>query len=221
MECVETIRHLKELALEFAPELLTLDDVQALLDELAKSSPASVRDVVPGLLRVQEIQTVLQRLLAERVPIRNLGQILETLGRAVSRTHQPVELTEAVRAAQGRLIVSRYVDADGVLHVLTLEPELEAKLGEGLEFTEDGVSVFLSPAAQEMFVKQTEFQAQRLQMLGIPAVLLVSPTVRAGVRELTLGIEPAVAVLSYAEVPRTMRLEQVEMLRMPESGLPD
>lgn len=215
------IRHLKELALEFAPELLTLDDVQALLDELAKSSPASVRDVVPGLLRVQEIQTVLQRLLAERVPIRNLGQILETLGRAVSRTHQPVELTEAVRAAQGRLIVSRYVDADGVLHVLTLEPELEAKLGEGLEFTEDGVSVFLSPAAQEMFVKQTEFQAQRLQMLGIPAVLLVSPTVRAGVRELTLGIEPAVAVLSYAEVPRTMRLEQVEMLRLPESGLPD
>ncbi len=215
------IRHLKELALEFAPELLTLDDTQALLDELAKSSPTAVRDVVPSLLRVQEIQTVLQRLLAERVPIRNLGQILETLGRSVSRTHQPVELTEAVRAAQGRLIVSKCVDADGVLHVLTLEPELEAKLGEGMEFTEDGVSVFLSPAAQEMFVKQTAFQAQRLQMLGIPAVLLVSPTVRPGVRELTLGIEPAVSVLSYAEVPRTMRLEQVEMLRMPESGLPD
>ena len=215
------VRHLKELALEYAPELLTLDDVQALLDELARSAPMTVRDVVPEMLRVQEIQTVLQRLLAERVPIRNLGQILETLGRTASRTHHPVELTEAVRAALGRLIVSRCVDADGVLHVLTLEPDLEAKLAEVLELTEDGVSAFLSPTAQEWFVKQTAFQAQKIQMLGLHAVLLVSPMVRAGIRELTWRVTPRIQVLSYAEVPRTTRLEQIEMLRMPENGWPD
>ncbi|MGN1273883.1 MAG: FHIPEP family type III secretion protein, partial [Thermoguttaceae bacterium] len=112
-------RHLAELATQFAPELLMHDDVQNLLDELAKTSPAAVRDVVPETLSVQEIQRVLQRLLAERVPIRSLGRILETLGRAAQRTKNPVLLTEAVRAALGRLITSRNLDADGLLRALT------------------------------------------------------------------------------------------------------
>ena len=205
-------RHLAELATQFAPELLTHDDVQNLLDELAKTSPAAVRDVVPETLSVQEIQRVLQRLLAERVPIRSLGRILETLGRAAQRTKNPVLLTEAVRAALGRLITSRNLDADGLLRVLTLSPDFEAKIAASSEISDDSVSLFPTPAEQGNWVKLLTRQCQKMEMLGVAPVLLVSPAVRPAVRELTAGITPQPVVLSYAEVPKNVKIQQQEML---------
>ncbi|MBR0190727.1 MAG: FHIPEP family type III secretion protein [Thermoguttaceae bacterium] len=205
-------RHLAELATQFAPELLTHDDVQNLLDELAKTSPAAVRDVVPETLSVQEIQRVLQRLLAERVPIRSLGRILETLGRAAQRTKNPVLLTEAVRAALGRLITSRNLDADGLLRVLTLSPDFEAKIAASSEISDDSVSLFPTPAEQGNWVKLLTRQCQKMEMLGVAPVLLVSPAVRPAVRELTAGITPQPVVLSYAEVPKNVKVQQQEML---------
>lgn len=205
-------RHLAELATQFAPELLTHDDVQNLLDELAKTSPAAVRDVVPETLSVQEIQRVLQRLLAERVPIRSLGRILETLGRAAQRTKNPVLLTEAVRAALGRLITSRNLDADGLLRVLTLSPDFEAKIAASSEISDDSVTLFPTPAEQGNWVKLLTRQCQKMEMLGVAPVLLVSPAVRPAVRELTAGITPQPVVLSYAEVPKNVKVQQQEML---------
>ena len=209
-------RHLAELATQFAPELLTHDDVQNLLDELAKTSPAAVRDVVPETLSVQEIQRVLQRLLAERVPIRSLGRILETLGRAAQRTKNPVLLTEAVRAALGRLITSRNLDADGLLRALTLSPDFEAKIAASSEISDDSVTLFPTPAEQGKWVNLLTRQCQKMEMLGVAPVLLVSPAVRPAVRELTAGITPQPVVVSYAEVPKNVKVQQQEMLG-PES----
>ncbi|MBQ6107167.1 MAG: FHIPEP family type III secretion protein, partial [Thermoguttaceae bacterium] len=197
-------RHLAELATQFAPELLTHDDVQNLLDELAKTSPAAVRDVVPETLSVQEIQRVLQRLLAERVPIRSLGRILETLGRAAQRTKNPVLLTEAVRAALGRLITSRNLDADGLLRALTLSPDFEAKIAASSEISDDSVKLFPTPAEQGKWINLLTRQCQKMEMLGVVPVLLVSPAVRPAVRELTAGITPQPVVVSYAEVPKNV-----------------
>lgn len=205
-------RHLAELATQFAPELLTHDDVQNLLDELAKTSPAAVRDVVPETLSVQEIQRVLQRLLAERVPIRSLGRILETLGRAAQRTKNPVLLTEAVRAALGRLITSRNLDADGLLRVLTLSPDFEAKISASSEISDDSVTLFPTPAEQGKWINLLTRQCQKMEMLGVAPVILVSPAVRPAVRELTAGITPQPVVVSYAEVPKNVKVQQQEML---------
>lgn len=213
--CQVLTRHLTELVLQFAPELLTHDDVQNLLDELAKTAPATVRDVVPALLSVQDVQRVLQRLLAERIPIRSLGQILETLGRASGRTRQPIELTEAVRGTLGRLITSRQTDPDGILHVLTLAPALETWLTSVFELTEDGLSVFADPMKQSQFVKQLSFQAERQQLLGVSVVLLVSPQIRPVVSEIAQSVCPRLPVLSFAEVPKNTRVEQAELLDLP------
>ncbi len=201
--------HLKEAVLEFASELLTRDDVQNLLNELAKSAPTAVKDVIPARLDVQEVQQVLQRLLAERVPIRSLGKILETLGLAAARTHHPTELAECVRASLGRLITSAHLDADGALHVLTLLPDLEAKIAESSEITESGgVTTFLDPSEQQELTKKLTFESQRFQILGVPGVLLVSPQIRPFVREMTLSVTPPLPVLSLEEVPRNVRLVQ-------------
>jgi len=212
--CEVLTRHLTELAVQFAPELLTHDDVQNLLDELAKTAPTTVRDVVPEMLGVREIQRVLQRLLAERVPVRSLGRILETLGRAAQRTKNPVVLTEAVRAALGRLITSRNVDADSVLHVLTLAPDFEAKIAAASEISEDSVTLFPLPAEQGEWVKLLTRHANRLEMLGVSAVLLVSPAIRPAVSELVAGITPRLVVLSYSEVPKNVKIKQQEILTL-------
>ncbi len=207
--CAVLVRHLTEIALQFAPELLTHEDVKNLLDTLAKTSPATVNDVVPDLLGVQEIQRVLCNLLAERVPIRALGTILETLARTVSRTRQPIELTEAVRESLGRLITSRNLDADGVLNVITLSPEWESRLTSVFELTKEGIRVFPEPVERTQLVKTLKFHYERLALQGEKAVLLVSPTLRAAVREIVSLELPTLAVLSMTEVPKNTRLKQV------------
>lgn len=206
------IEHLGELALQFAPELLTHEDVQNLIGEFAKTAPATVRDVVPELLSIQEIQHVLQQLLAERIPIRNLGLILETLGEAARHTRHTVELTESVRLALGRLVTSRYLDTDGILHVLTLSPALETRITESFELTEDRVSVFPDPAELERLIRNLSCHVQRLQLLGISPVLLVSAQIRPALREMISSIKPALPVLSIAEVPKSTRVKQEECL---------
>ncbi len=206
------IEHLGELVLQFASELLTHEDVQNLISEFAKTAPATVRDVVPKLLSIQEIQHVLQRLLAERIPIRNIGLILETLGEAAGHTHHTVELTESVRMALGRLTTSQYLAADGILHVLTLSPSLETQIAENFELTEDGISVFPDPVELERLTRSLAHHAQRLQMLGISPVLLVSPQIRPALREMIGCMKPMLPVLSIAEVPKTTRTKQEESL---------
>ncbi|MDO4629542.1 MAG: flagellar biosynthesis protein FlhA [Planctomycetia bacterium] len=214
--CAVLIRHLTEIALQFAPELLTHEDVKNLIDTLAKTSPATVNDVVPDLLGVQEIQRVLGNLLAEQVPIRSLGTILETLARTVSHTRHPIELTEAVRESLGRLIASRNLDADGVLNVITLSPEWESRLMSAFELTSEGIRVFPAPAERTQLVKALKFHQERLALQGERAVLLVLPTLRAAVREIISPELPTLAVLSMTEVPKNTRLKQVEMVEFQE-----
>lgn len=211
------MEHLGELALQFAPELLTHEDVQNLISEFAKTSPATVRDVVPNLLSIQEIQHVFQRLLAERVPVRNMGLILETLGEAACHTHHTVELTESVRLALGRLVTARYLDADGILHVLSLSPALETQIAASFELTEDGISVFPEPAMLERLTRSLERHSQRLQMLGVAPVLLVSPQIRPALWEMTNCVKSMLPVLSVAEVPKTTQVKQEEFLKSLDS----
>ena len=112
----------------------------------------------------------------------------------------------------GRLITSRNLDADGLLRVLTLSPDFEAKIAASSEISDDSVTLFPTPAEQGNWVKLLTRQCQKMEMLGVAPVLLVSPAVRPAVRELTAGITPQPVVLSYAEVPKNVKIQQQEML---------
>src|SRR4029078_3949841 len=125
--------HLQEIVRRHADELLTRDATKHLLDELKKTSPAVVEELIPNPLKLAEVQQVLQMLLREEVPIRQLSQVLETLGDYAGKTKDLVFLTEYVRHRLARTICTRYRDAEGRLHVLTLDPTLEDKIAAGIE----------------------------------------------------------------------------------------
>src|SRR5207253_8147618 len=132
-----------------ADELLTRDATKHLVDQLKQTQPAAVDELIPGQMKLAEVQRVLQILLREQVPIRQLGPILETLGDYASRTKDPILLTEYVRHRLARTICTRYRDKENRLHVVTLDPALEDRIRAGIEHSERGLFIRMSPQAVE------------------------------------------------------------------------
>jgi flagellar biosynthesis protein FlhA len=200
--------HLESIAKRHADELLTRDAAQHLIDELKKTSPAVVNELIPDTMKLSEVQQVLQMLLREEVPIRNLAVILETLGDYAPRIKDSVWLTEYVRARLARTICSRWRDADGRLYVITMDPAMEDRVAAGID-KERGLLVRMSPKAIEKTCERIALEATKLTQTGRRAVLLVSPQIRAGVRQLTAAALPRLVVLSYNEITRDTTIESV------------
>lgn len=205
--------HLQEVVRQHADELLTRDAVRHLVDELRRGAPSTVDELIPNMLRLAEVQQVLQLLLREQVPIRQLGTILETLGDHAARTRNPVELAERVRQRLGRTICGRLQDADQRLFVVTLDPAWEEPLERAAERTADGLSTGLSPSEAESFCAAVARETQTLARMHRPPVLLVHPAIRAVTRQLVASTLPRLWVLSYAEVPRDVRIESAGSVR--------
>jgi flagellar biosynthesis protein FlhA len=207
--------HLTETVRRHADELLSRDATKHLINELKQTSPAVVEELIPGVMKLSEVQQVLQMLLREQVPIRNLAAILETLGDYAPRTKDPVLLTEYVRHRLARTLSSRYRDAEGVLHVVTLDPVLEERIRAGVEHSEHGLVVRLTPQAVEGICRAIGQEVQRLTAEGRPPVVLVSPQIRAALKRMTLGHLPNLVVLSYNEVTRDTKVHSVGMVSEP------
>jgi flagellar biosynthesis protein FlhA len=204
--------HLTETVRKHADEILTRDAAKHLVDELKKTSPAVVDELIPGQMKLAEAQRILQMLLREHVPIRQLGPILETLGDYAGRTKDPVLLTEYVRHRLARAICTRYRDADDKLHVVTLEPALEDRIKAGIEHSERGLFVRMSPQAVEITCKLLSDAVEKLARENHPPVVLVSPQIRAGLKQLTGSHLPRLVVLSYNEITRDTQIESVAMV---------
>lgn len=203
--------HLMETVRKHADELLTRDAAKHLLDELKQDSPAVVDELIPGVMRLAEVQQILQMLLREQVPVRQLATILETLGDYAPRTKDPILLTEFVRARLARTISARYRDADHRPLVVTLDPRLEDRIRAGFEHTERGIFVRLSPKAVEAICRQIAQGVEKLTVAHRPPVVLVNPQIRAGLKHLTAAHLPDLVVLSYNEITRDTRIESVAM----------
>jgi flagellar biosynthesis protein FlhA len=199
--------HLQEVVRRHADEILNRDATKHLIDELKKTSPAVVDELIPGMLKLSEVQQVLQLLLREEVPIRQLAVILETLGDYAPRTKDPVWLAEYVRHRLARTICTRYRDTENRLYVVTLDPALEDRVAAGVEHNERGLFVRMSPQAIERTCELIAEQVARLSRANHPPVLLVSPQIRAGVKQLTSTHLPRLHVLSYNEITRDTRIE--------------
>ena len=204
--------HLTEVVRKHADEILTRDSTKHLIDELRKTSPAVVEELIPGLMKLAEVQQILQMLLREQVPIRQLSPILETLGEYAGRTKDPVLLTEYVRHRLARSICSRYRDKQNRLFVVTLDPALEDRVRAGIEHNERGMFVRMSPQAVEVTARLISKEVEKLSMTGHPPVLLVSPQIRAGLKQMTASSLPRLVVLSYNEITRDTQIESVALV---------
>jgi flagellar biosynthesis protein FlhA len=201
--------HLQEVVRQHADELLTRDATKHLIDELKQVSPAVVDELIPGLMKLGDVQQVLQLLLREQVPIRQLGIILETLGDFAPRTKDAIWLTEYVRHRLSRTLCTQYRDRENRLFVITLDPALEDRIAAGLEHNERGLFVRMSPQAVEKTCELIAGAVQRLTHGHHPPVVLVSPQIRPGLKQLTAGNLPSLHVLSYNEITRDTRIESV------------
>jgi flagellar biosynthesis protein FlhA len=201
--------HLTEVVRKHADEILTRDATRHLVNELKQNSPAVVEELIPGLLKLAEVQQILQLLLREGVPIRRLGTILETLGDYAGRTRDPVLLAEYVRHRLARTICARYRDPQGRLFVVTLDPAVEDRVRAGIEHNDRGLFVRLAPQVIDGLCRAIAKEVEKLLVAGRPPVLLVSPQVRPGLKQMTVSQLPQLAVLSYNEVTRDTQLESL------------
>ncbi|GHA90270.1 flagellar biosynthesis protein FlhA [Cognatilysobacter bugurensis] len=197
--------HLSHLVRERASELLGHDEVQQLLASVGKATPKLVEDLTPKLLPLSSVVRVLQSLLAERVPLRQMRQIVEALLEHGAHTQDPTVLTAAVRTALGRFIVQELTGMGTELPVYTLAPQLERVLQDSVS----GQAAALEPGLAERLHQNLSECVARQESLGEPAVLLVPGQVRAAIARLVRHSVPQLAVLAYGEVPEDKRLRLV------------
>lgn len=191
--------HLNHLILTHAAELLGRQEVQQLLDHLAKDMPKLVEDLVPKALPLGVLQKVLQAMLDEGVHIRDMRTIIETVADHATRTQNPDDLTTQVRMALGRSIVQQLFPAGNEMQVMSLDPTLERLLAQAVSGGSENTS--FEPGLADTLVRETTAAAGRQEGLGLPAVLLVPASLRLLLAKFLRRTIPQLKVLSHNEVP--------------------
>jgi flagellar biosynthesis protein FlhA len=203
------ITHLTETIRQHVDELLTRQDVRALLDGLKQTNAAVVEEVVPDLLSVGEIQRVLQALLAEGVSIRDLGTILEAIGDKARLTRDPALLAEYARQALGRTIVAPHLDADHTIKAIALDPAVEQEVSEAITTTAEGEYLAMAPTRAQALIQQLSQEVDAAIARGRRPVLLCSSRVRRHLRRLCAAALPQLSVCAYNEVTPGVNVETV------------
>jgi flagellar biosynthesis protein FlhA len=197
--------HLSHLIREHAPELLGHEEVQQLLATLGKSAPKLVEDLTPKALPLSVVVRVLQNLLIEKIPVRQLRKIVEALVEHAPQSQEPGALTAAVRNALGRFIVQEIAGMSAELPVFTLAPQLERVLQDSTQ----GNGAALEPGLAERLHQSLAECVGKQEARNEPAVVLVPAQVRAALARLVRHSVPSLSVLSYSEVPEDKRLKLV------------
>ncbi len=203
--------HLTEIIRRHAADLLGRQETRTLLDKVKEEFPAVVEELVPELLSVGEVQRVLQGLLREGVPIRNLVVILEVLTDAARQTRDVAVLTEAVREGLAAQITQLYTTESGVLAALTLDPALEEELREAMP---DGQSLAWAPQRAQLFLDSLARAFEAAAAHGHQPVLLCPPALRRSLKQLTSRSMPRLAVMAYNEVAAGVEVRAVGMVTL-------
>jgi flagellar biosynthesis protein FlhA len=195
--------HLNQILYKHSHELIGHEEVQQLMQLLAKSSPKLAEELVPGVLSLSALLKVLQALLSEHVPVRDIRSIAEAIANAAPRSQDTAALVAAVRVGLCRAIVQSIVGAEPELPVITLEPRLEQILLNSLQKAGQGQEegVLLEPSMAEKLQRSLIDAAQRQEMQGQPVILLVAGPVRAMLSRFGRLAVPNMHVLAYQEIP--------------------
>ena len=199
--------HLSFIIQAHANEIMGHEEVQHLLNSLAKTAPKLVEDLVPRLLPLSVVVRVLQCLLAERVPIRNIRTIVETLAEHAGKTQDPIVLMGHVRVALGRQIVQDIAGVGAELPVITLEPDLERLLANSL--AGNAANPGLEPGLAERLQQRVAEASRRQEGTGEPAVLLVPPQLRQNLTRFLRSSLPNLHVLAWNEIPDNRKVRLV------------
>jgi flagellar biosynthesis protein FlhA len=211
--------HLTEVIRQHAAELLTREEVAALLSGLKEKTPALVSEVVPEVLKAGDLQKILQNLLRERISIRDLETVLETLGDFGPKIKDPEVLTEYVRHALARAICQQHRASDGKVHAVTLDPSLEDFIQNSIEHTERGSYLSLSPEMSGGIVGQIASRIESMVGQGYSPVVLCAPQVRLQVRRMLEPKIPQAVVLSYNEIVKDVPVESHGTVLMEKTAL--
>jgi flagellar biosynthesis protein FlhA len=201
--------NLTEVIRTHADELLSRQDVQKLLDRLAQNYPKVVEELVPSILALGLIQKVLQNLLKERVSIRDLLTILETMADSVSITKDPDVLTEYVRQRLCRSIVKQYETTEGVLPLITIDQKIEDILREGIQKADHGSYLSLEPNLAQKILMSINQTLDRMSQANYQPIILCSPTIRRHLKKLLDRFLPQVVVLSHNELTAQAKIQSL------------
>ncbi|MBS1706064.1 MAG: flagellar biosynthesis protein FlhA [Armatimonadetes bacterium] len=199
--------HLSETVRTYAAEILSRQDVQNLVDSVKSVNSTVVDELIPGRLTVGQVQKVLQHLLRERIPIRDMVTILETLADFVNRTEDPDQLGELVRAAISRTITRQHLDHENKIYCLALDPATERALSDCLQNTTLGQVLVMEPNAQNNLVTQIQQEFDMAVAIGHQPVLLCGNSLRLPLQRLLSRYAKGINVLAYNEVSARAEVE--------------
>ncbi|QHE94565.1 flagellar biosynthesis protein FlhA [Pandoraea fibrosis] len=201
--------HLNHLINAHSHELLGRQEVQQLIERIGKDAPKLIEDLVPKTVALTTLQKVLQNLLEERVPIRDMRTIIDTIAEHGARVQDPYDLTALVRLALGRAITQSVFPGSGDLEVVGLDANLERILTQALSA---GGGTGLEPGLADTLLRETQAAVARQERQGLPPVLLVQHPLRSLLSRFLRRSLPQLKVLSYAEVPDTRNVKMTALI---------
>ncbi len=208
VDCTTVITtHITEIIKKHAHELIGRQEVQSLLDNLLKSYPKLVEELVPAVLSLGTIMRVLQNLLKEGVSIRDLRSILETMADYAPVTQDTDVLTEYVRHSLSRYICAQ-LEQDGVIPLITLSKQIEDTIQESIQHREQGSYLAIDPATAQKILDAIGDSINLFQG-GQPPTLLAAPQLRPHVRSLTERYYPALTVISHNEISPNLKVKSL------------
>ncbi len=205
--------HLTEIVRRNSHEILGRQELQSLLDTVKKSYPLIVDEVVPGVVNQPTLLKVLQNLLREGVPIRNMVTIMESLADC-SGVKDVDALTEIVRQGLARHICKTLVDENGVLNVISLDPKLEQILTGSLQKIDGAVQLAPDPQIGQAFMNKLKEKVEEVMNEGRTPILLCNSPLRLSIKRLSERIAPRLVVLAYNEIPTTLQVQSVGIVAL-------
>jgi flagellar biosynthesis protein FlhA len=201
--------HLSDVIRRHAHELVGRQEVQKMLDTLKVSHPKVVEELIPNLMSLGSVVKVIQNLLREQVPVRDLLTIMEALADWAPSIKKVDVLIEYVRQALARTITNLYQDDNGMLHVLTLNQQVEKKLSESLQKTDQGVFLAVDPVFAKSIMDDLGVRMEDYHSLGVQPLLVCSAQIRSHFKKLADRFVPGLIVLSYDEIVSSAKIKIV------------
>ncbi|WP_066067228.1 flagellar biosynthesis protein FlhA [Neobacillus soli] len=210
--------HLAETIKRFAHEILGREETKQLIEKAKETSPSIVEELVPSLLSMGQIQKVLQKLLKEKVSIRNLPVILETLADWAVFTKNPDYLTEYVRQSLSRQI-TKQLTVGKMIQVITVNATVEKMISENLQETEQGIYLTLDPQTIQQLVGSLNETIQQVVKAGIQPTIMTSPTIRMYVKQIVERINEDIPVISFNELESNVEVQNIGVVHFQDVGV--
>jgi len=210
--------HLTEVLRKHASELLGRQEVQNLLDNLSKMYPKAVEELVPNLLSLGVVQKVLQNLLEERISIRDLLTIVETLADCAPLTKDSDLLTEYVRNKMSRSFINPHIGEDGYLQLITMSQDVEEILLRGIQKTEHGSYLSVDPKIADSIISSIKREAEKAMSMNIQPILLTTPVTRRHLRKMIEYFVPSLMVLSQSELLSDIGFKAIGKVKLSHAG---